>query len=440
MTAAPQGIVNKPKIAIIGTGIAGLTAAYRLQQRASLTVFEAANRIGGHTATVDVNHDGEALAIDTGFIVFNDWTYPRFKQLLSELNVEYQPSSMGFSVTCERTGLEYSGENFATLFAQKRRFFDVKYWRFLIDIVRFNKNALAALEKGELDDNQTLEQFLEQGKYSQQFATHYLVPMASAIWSKSSADSLQMPVRFFAAFFKNHGLLSVNDRPTWHVIKGGSRAYLEPITRGFKSNIRLNAQVTNVRRTEQGVSLQVDGVTQYFDQVIFACHSDQALACLGDASEQERSVLEAIEYQNNDVVLHWDAALLPHKKACWSSWNYRITQGGGDGCWQDKAVLTYDMNLLQGLVSDTTYCVTLNHTAAIDPDKILRTFQYAHPRFTREAVAAQQRWPEINGVNNTWFCGAWWANGFHEDGVVSGERVASALVKQLASAKAAVTK
>ncbi len=431
MTAAPGALAAKPKVAVIGTGISGLIAAYRLRNHAQLTVFEAADRIGGHTATIDVNHRGQSLAIDTGFIVFNDWTYPRFKQLLAELNVAYQPSSMGFSVTCERTGLEYSGENLATLFAQKRRLLDVRYWLFLLDIVRFNKKALAALTAGELDDNQTLSDFLHRNNFSDRFASHYLVPMASAIWSKSSADSLQMPARFFVAFFKNHGLLSVNDRPTWHVLKGGSRAYLQPLTHTFKDAIRVNSAVRDVQRSEQGVSLQVNGQTEHFDQVIFACHSDQALACLADASAQERSVLEAIEYQNNDVVLHWDERLLPRKKQCWSSWNYRITRDGGQGCWQDKAVLTYDMNILQGLPGDTTYCVTLNHTHAIDPDKILGQFQYAHPRFTRQAVAAQQRWSEINGVQNTWFCGAWWANGFHEDGVISGERVAEGLIAQL---------
>lgn len=430
MTAVLPQAPKKPTVAVIGSGISGLTAAYRLRDCAEVTMFEAADRLGGHTATIDVTHAGQSWSIDTGFIVFNDWTYPRFKQLLAELKVDYQASSMGFSVSCERSGLEYSGDNLGTLFAQKRRLMEFQYWRFLLDITRFNQRALTALAAGQLDDEQTLATFLQEEGFNGRFASHYLVPMASAIWSKSSADSLQMPARFFVEFFKNHGLLSVRDRPTWHVIKGGSKQYIEPLTRSFQQRICLNSRVTRLTRLAQGVELEVNGQCQQFDEVILACHSDQALALLGDANHLEQQILSAIEYQENDVVLHFDDSLLPQRKKCWSSWNYRIVKQGDNDFWQDRAVLTYNMNILQGLQSDTTFCVTLNHTAAIDQSKILGQFQYAHPKFTREAVRAQQRWAEINGTRHTWFCGAWWGNGFHEDGVVSAERVVNALIQQ----------
>jgi len=428
MTAIEKTPQVLPKVAIIGTGISGLAAAHYLHKCADLTLFEADSRIGGHTATIDVEHNGERLAVDTGFIVFNDWTYPLFKKLLDDLAVAYQPSFMGFSVSCDKTGLEYSGDNFNTLFAQRRRIVQPNYWRFLLDIVRFNKRALAALAAGELDDNVTLGDFLARENFSGQFISHYLVPMTSAIWSKSSQESLDMPVKFFVSFFKNHGLLSVNDRPTWQVICGGSRAYLEPLSKPFAHRIRKSCPVTSVKRTDREVLLSVNGQLERFDEVIFACHSNQAALMLVDASAAEAAVLKAIPYQENQVVLHCDESLLPKNRCCWSSWNYRITDTSDEHYRQERAVLTYNMNILQGLQSKTTYCVTLNQTDAIKPSKIIGEYRYAHPTFSRQSVAAQNRWHEINGVNRSWFCGAWWGNGFHEDGVASAKKVAEAFI------------
>lgn len=432
MNAVTRGL--RPKVAIIGSGISGLSAAYYLNDVCDITVFEADNRIGGHTATIDVQHDGQSLAIDTGFIVFNDWTYPRFKKLLSECQVSYQPTTMGFSVSCGESGLEYSGEGFNGFFAQRGRLLSLSHWRLLADIMRFNRAAIRALANGELDNHQTLGDFLAGLRLSPNFAKVYLIPMASAIWSKSTAASLAMPARFFVAFFKNHGLLSITNQPQWHVIRGGSRAYLGPLTHKFADRIHVGSPVASVRRTETGVLINVGDQSLEFDQVIFACHSDQALAALAQPTAAEKAVLSAIPYQNNDVVLHWDETLLPRNRACWSSWNYRLTGNGDRWQSQDRAVLTYNMNILQGITSPHTYCVTLNQTEAINPDKILGQFSYAHPTFNQQSVAAQGRWHEINGVDRTWFCGAWWANGFHEDGVDSAWRVATALRQQLTQA------
>ena len=415
-----------PRVAIVGTGISGLTAAYYLHRHYDISVFEADSRIGGHTATIDVEHRGQSLAIDTGFIVFNDWTYPKFKHLLAEIGVEYQPTSMGFSVSCRQSGFEYSGNNLDGFFAQKKRLLSPRHWQLLLDIVRFNRESQQLLAEGKLDDDQTLADLLKALGLNQAFADHYLLPMTSAIWSKSRQASLAMPARFFVAFFKNHGLLSLSHRPQWHVIRGGSRAYLEPLTKTFSDRIYTNSAVSHVERSPNAVHLTVNGEVQVFDQVIFACHSDQALKSLADPSLAEKQVLGAIDYQANDVVLHWDETLLPRNRKCWSSWNY-LKDGSLSGGDNDRAVLTYNMNILQGFDLPTNYCVTLNHTKAIDERKILGQFQYAHPQFTREGIAAQGRWDEVNGVNRTWFCGAWWGNGFHEDGVASACRVVEGL-------------
>ena len=432
-----KGLKKLPKVAVIGSGISGLTAAYYLRGKAEITLFESADKIGGHTATIDVNHHGESLAIDTGFIVFNDWTYPNFKQLLAELEVDYQPTTMGFSVSCRQSGLEYSGNSLSAFFAQKKRWLSVKHWQMLRDIVRFNRESQQLLQHGLLNDEQTLEDLLMQLGMGREFSDYYLLPMTCAIWSKSKQASLSMPARFFVEFFKNHGLLSITHRPQWHVITGGSRQYLAPLTRSFESGIRTSCPVQSVRRSDRGVEIMFfnkkdkDSKSlqkEMFDQVIFACHSDQALRLLGDPSIEEQQVLGAIKYQNNDVVLHWDKRLLPENPRCWSSWNYTIPNRHGE---DTRAVLTYNMNMLQGFDLPTTYCVTLNHTEAIDEDKILGRFQYAHPQFTMDAVNAQNRWPEVNGVKRTWYCGAWWGNGFHEDGVFSAKKVVEAMTNAL---------
>ncbi|WP_444931201.1 NAD(P)/FAD-dependent oxidoreductase [Microbulbifer sp. SSSA002] len=411
------------RIAIVGSGIAGLTAAYLLNRKYDITLFEAQARLGGHTATVDIENDGRRLAVDTGFIVYNDWTYPNFIRLLKELGVQSQPTAMGFSVRCDREGFEYAGNNLNSLFAQRANIVSTGHWRMLWDIVRFNRNALRDWREGRLSETLTLGEYLPANGYSAEFADRYLVPMGSAIWSASVAQMLDFSVSFFVRFFFNHGLLNLVRRPQWRVIKGGSCEYIAPLTRSFTDKIRLSTPIDAVRRCRMGVIVRTaTGEDLTFDAIVFACHSDQALQCLIDPSDRERQLLEAIPYATNSVVLHTDTALLPRYRRSWSSWNYQLC-GGRDAL----PVLTYNMNILQGLDTEKTYCVTLNAEERIDPRLVLGRFEYAHPQFSVAGTCAQQQWERINGVNRTWFCGAYWANGFHEDGVTSALRVAQGL-------------
>lgn len=412
------------RIAVIGGGIAGMMSLYLLQRQHQVVLFEANDYLGGHTATVDIELDGKNLAVDTGFIVFNNWTYPLFNRFLAELSVPFQPTEMSFSVKDEKSGLEYNGNTFATLFAQKRNLFRPSFWAMLSDIVRFNKLGKRLLAENDDDLDLTLGDFLEKYRFGKALRDHYLLPMGAAIWSAGLSDMPSFPVRFFLRFFNNHGLLNVNDRPQWSVICGGSREYVRRLQQKVPADsIRIGQAVQRVHRFEDGVALELpDGSVERFDQVVFACHSDQALKLLGDATPAEQAVLGAIPYQMNDVVLHTDSSLLPKRKAAWASWNYHLSAAASD-----KATLTYNMNILQQLESEQTLCVTLNNTAAIAPDKILRRFQYAHPVFNPYSMDAQQRRAEVNGVNRSWYCGAYWYNGFHEDGVRSAVDVAQAL-------------
>lgn len=411
------------KIAVIGSGISGLACAHYLSSDHEVWVYEANRKIGGHTATVDVQLGTRRYAIDTGFIVFNDWTYPNFIALMDELGVSSKPTGMGFSVRDPQSGLEYSGTNLDTLFAQRRNLFSLPFIGMVRDILRFNREALVDLEAGTIDDSETLGTYLERNTYGEKFIRQYLAAMGSAIWSADCATILDFPVSFFLRFFRNHGLLSVADRPQWRVIEGGSREYLRPLCGRFADRISTgNAVHKVVRNVGRGVTLMMaDGQRLPFDQVVLATHSDQALAMLDQPSSAESEILGAIPYQSNDVVLHTDTRLLPRNPKTWSSWNY--TLGESD----ERAVVTYNMNILQGIQAPETFCVTLNNTAAINPHKVIGQFQYDHPVFSVAGMAAQRRWDEINGVSNTWFCGAYWHNGFHEDGVVSARRVANIL-------------
>ncbi|EAQ97440.2 NAD(P)/FAD-dependent oxidoreductase [Congregibacter litoralis] len=416
-------------IAVIGSGISGLACAHYLSAGHTVSVFETNKRLGGHTATMDVQLGTRRFAIDTGFIVFNDWTYPNFIALMDELGVGSRPTSMGFSVRDEDTGLEYSGTNLDSLFAQRRNLVSPRFLRMVRDILRFNKESLADLERGELAENESLGSYLERKKYSEAFKRDYLIAMGSAIWSSDCASMLDFPVQFFVRFFKNHGLLSVKNRPQWRVIEGGSREYIAPLCRRFEQRIHTGTAISKIRREASGVTLVLEnGTEQRFDQVVIATHSDQALAMLETPSAAEREVLGALPYQSNDVVLHTDKRLLPENRKTWSSWNYRL------GVDESRAVLTYNMNILQGIQASETFCVTLNDTAAINPHKILGRFTYDHPVFSLEGMAAQERWGDINGKQNTWFCGAYWHNGFHEDGVVSALRVSQAVAEQTRNA------
>lgn len=408
------------KIAVIGSGISGLTAAYILSKKHEVSVYEKRGRLGGHTATIDVMNKGEIFSIDTGFIVYNDCTYPSFIKLLDQLKVKTQKTCMGFSVSCEQSGLEYAGNSLNALFAQRKNIFSLSFLIMLKDILRFNKQSVKDLEAGLISEDMTLVEYLKENNYSDGFCKNYLVPMGAAIWSASLSSMNNFPVVFFIRFFHNHGLLSIFNRPQWHVICGGSKSYIEPLTEPFKDNVFLNSDISGVVRHEKGVRLMhANGETSDYDQVVMACHSDQALEMLGDPSNEEKDILGAIKYQNNDVVLHTDESLLPKTSLTWSSWNYRLT--GNENA---LPVLTYNMNILQSIHCGDTFCVTLNSTESIKVETILGQYEYAHPEFNNATVKAQKRWLEINGVNNTWFCGAYWGSGFHEDGVVSALRIA----------------
>ena len=401
------------KIAIIGSGIAGNTLAYHLHQQHDITVFEANDYVGGHTHTHDIALFGQHYQVDTGFIVFNDRTYPNFLQLLQTLNVEWQPSHMSFSVRDERNGLEYNGTTLNSLFAQRSNLFKPSFYRMIRDILRFNKTAIELLEDGS---EITLGDYLAKGQYSEQFIHQYIVPMGSAIWSTDAAQMMQFPARFFVRFFHHHGMLTVNNRPQWRVIKGGSHAYVEKLTADFKSKIKRNTPIESVRRLKNSVKVKpINQAEQSFDYVFFACHSDEALAMLGkDATQAEREVLGTIPYQENTIYLHYDRSLMPKRKLAWAAWNYHITDKP-----TGKVQVTYNMNILQGLQSPEPILVTLNHTDMINPAKVIKRLRYMHPLYTIEGAVAQSRHAEISGHNRTGFAGAYWRNGFHEDGVVS---------------------
>ncbi len=412
------------RIAVIGGGISGMISWYLLQRKHEVQLFEAGSYLGGHTATVDVSVEGKTYAIDTGFIVFNNWTYPLFNKFLAELNVASQPTQMSFSVKKPDTGLEYNGHTLSTLFAQRRNLFRPSFWRMLLDIVKFNKLGKTLLEQNHPDLDLLIDEFLAKHNLGAELRNDYLLPMGAAIWSSGLADMPSFPLRFFLQFFKNHGLLNVADRPQWSVIQGGSREYVRSLLNKLNpEQVKLNSPVKSVHRESDGVRLEfADGRVEVFDQVVFACHSDQALALLADATEAERQVLGGIAYQKNDVILHTDERILPKRKAAWASWNYHLTNAASS-----HATLSYNMNILQGIEAPVTFIVTLNDIQAIDQSKILKRFQYDHPVFNHCTIAAQQRRAEINGVNNSWFCGAYWYNGFHEDGVRSAVDIARAM-------------
>ncbi|HCU53071.1 MAG TPA: FAD-dependent oxidoreductase [Gammaproteobacteria bacterium] len=401
------------RIAIIGTGIAGNVAAWHLNREHDITVFEAGAHIGGHTHTHKVEQAGQPYNVDTGFIVFNDWTYPNFIQLLEQLGVASQPSAMSFSVRAEPSGLEYNGTSLNTLFAQRRNLLRPSFWRMIRDILRFNREAPALLSGSGNDLN--LGDYLAQQRYSREFVDHYIIPMGAAIWSTDPVTMQRFPARFFVRFFHNHGMLSVDRRPQWRVIRGGSARYVERLTAPFRDRIRLNTPVEWIRRLPDRVLVKARGLeTEHFDAVFMACHSDQALRLLADPSPLEQEVLGAIPYQENEAVLHTDTRMLPRSHRAWAAWNYHVLPEA-----RERVALTYNMNILQSLEAPTPFLVTLNHSEAIDPAKVIRRVSYQHPLFTPAGVAAQVRQPDINGPLRTFYCGAYWRNGFHEDGVVS---------------------
>ena len=401
------------RIAIVGTGIAGNVAAYHLNKQHDITVFEKNDYIGGHTHTHTIQNNRTEYAVDSGFIVFNNKTYPLFTQLLKELDVEIQASSMSFSVKCEKTKLEYNGTTINSLFAQRINLLKPSFYKMINDILRFNKESVELLESGQAD--MPLGQFLGKHKYRSQFINHYLIPMGAAVWSADPKQMLDFPAGFFIRFFHNHGMLSIDDRPTWYVIKGGSKEYVKKLTASFQDKIYLDSPVSQIKRNSDHVNIYMQNGQKYcFDKVFIATHSDQAIKLLKDCSALENDILSAIPYQENQAIIHTDKSVLPKRKLAWAAWNYHILKSE-----QNKVALTYNMNILQGLHSKDPFCVTLNNEDAIAADKIIKKINYSHPTFTPEGILAQQRHNEINGVNNTYFCGAYWRYGFHEDGVWS---------------------
>jgi predicted NAD/FAD-binding protein len=405
------------RIAVVGSGVAGLYAAWRLAARHDVTVFEAADYAGGHTHTVDIEYGGRPFAIDTGFIVFNDWTYPNFIAMLQELGVAWQPSNMSFSLRCERSGLEYNGTSVNSLFAQRRNLLRPSFLRMIADILRFNARAKAWLRDTTATDV-TLGEFIAAGGYSKPFVEQYIVPMGRAIWSAEASAMLGFPARFFIGFFDRHGFLNVDDRPVWQTVKGGSREYVRALLAASRAKLRLATPVESIRRLPtHAVVRTTSGNVESFDCVFLACHSDQALALLEAPSPAEQQTLGAMPYASNEAILHTDASLLPRRRLARAAWNYHLLRDP-----QEPVALTYDMNVLQGLEhTPARFLVTLNHRDAIDESRILRSFNYAHPVYTPAGVAAQSRHRELNGAQRTYFCGAYWRSGFHEDGVVSAQ-------------------
>lgn len=406
------------RIAVIGSGIAGLTAAYYLSRKHQVTLFEADKRLGGHTHTVQVEWQGEQSAIDTGFIVFNDRTYPGFIRLIKELGVDYQPTEMSFSVTNPALGLEYNGNNLSSLFAQRSNLVNVGFWRMLMDIVRFNRQVRTAAV--ESPAGTTLGAFLDRQRYGALFIDNYLLPMISAIWSTDLEQTREFPLVFFVRFFENHGLLNLVDRPQWYSIKGGSSRYIEPLSAPFKERIHLATRVESIIREADRVRVVTADQDNDYDEVVLACHGDQALRMLAEATPDEQRILGAFRFTTNDVILHTDQRWLPQKPRARASWNYHLRQPG-----QGRSTVTYYMNRLQCLDRQHDYLVTLNEE--IPAAAVIGRYQYDHPIFDLESISAQEQWSRISGTDRIHYCGAWWHNGFHEDGVQSAVRVCTAL-------------
>lgn len=404
------------RIAIVGGGVSGLVCAHLLQRDHELVVFEATDRAGGHANTVHVETDTRAYDLDTGFVVFNDRNYPGFERLLGELGVSTQPSRMSFGVS-DGMHFEYNGASPNGLFATRGNLFAPAFHRMIADLVRFNRDARRLLAS---EEDLPLGEWLSQQRYSRMFVERLIVPQTSAVWSADPAQMWSFPARFLVEFFENHGMLGFRSRPRWRTIIGGSGNYVQALTRPWRERLRLSTPVTGISRHPDHVTVSSRGCEpERFDAVVIATHSDQALALLADPSERERELLGAIPYQQNEVVLHTDRSLLPRRRRAWASWNFHL----GDGA-QGRCTVTYHLNRLQSLRADREFCVTLNRTEAIDPERIIWKTRYAHPLYTPAGVAAQSRHREISGRNRTHYCGAYWGWGFHEDGVQSALRVA----------------
>ncbi len=408
------------RVAVIGAGVAGLVAARALDDLADVTVFEKANYAGGHTHTHSIDLQGQTYRVDSGFIVCNAVNYPQFTRMLEQLRVPLQDTEMSFSAHNIATGLEYNAATIRTLFCQKRNLVKPAFWRMLTDIRRFYQQAPALLNSK--DPGPSTGEYLHDGGYSKSFIDNHLIPMASALWSSPPDQVLDFPMRYMVQFFHHHQMLQISARPQWRVVQGGSASYVEALLKNLRGTVQLNTAVNQVTRDGESVELSTSNGTWRGDQVIFACHSDQALALLDAPSQRERELLGAIGYQLNETVLHTDESLLPQRRQAWAAWNARVDPNAGNQC-----TVTYNMNILQKLDAPVTFCVTLNQTDLIKPEKVLATMQYQHPVYTHQAVAAQEQLGNLNGHQRSYFCGAWHGWGFHEDGVVSGLKAAESV-------------
>jgi predicted NAD/FAD-binding protein len=408
---------RRTRIAVVGGGVSGLVAAHLLQPAHDVTVFEAGAYAGGHTNTITVETARGPLAVDTGFIVFNDRNYPRFVALLAELGVASQPSDMSFGVS--DGDFEYASTSPNGLYAKRAHLLSPAFQRMVADVPRFQRRARALLSAPE---EPTLREWLATLGVSDAFVERVIVPQAAAVWSADPEQMWTFPARFLVEFFDNHGMLGLRGRPAWRTVAGGSKRYVEALTAPFADRIRLATPVRSIERFEDRVEVTpAGGEPETFDEVVIAAHADQALALLADPTPAEREILGAFPYQANEAVLHTDRSLLPRRRRAWASWNAHLGAESG------RAAVTYHMNRLQSLDADEEYCVTLNRTEAIDPDRIIRRIAYAHPVYTVAGQAAQRRYDEVGGRNRTHYCGAYWGWGFHEDGVASAHRAAAAL-------------
>jgi len=415
--------INRQRIAVVGAGISGLASAWLLSRRYDVTLFEAGNYLGGHTNTVDVTVDGCTHPVDTGFLVFNERTYPNLIAMFALLGVDSVATEMSFAVSLRKPELEWAGSNLATVFGQKRNLLRPAFWRMLGDILRFNRESTAWLLTHP-GDSRSLGEFLDAGGYSREFADWYLLPMAAAIWSCPTGQMRAMPLGPFVRFCNNHGLLQIFDRPAWRTVSGGARTYVRKLAEQL-DDVRVACPVSAVTREAAGLRVTHARGSDHYDQVVMACHSDQSLAILGyTASDAQREVLAAIRYQPNRAILHTDPALLPRQRSLWSAWNYFAGEGAPG---EQPVGVSYLINKLQPLPFSTPVVVTLNPVSEPAPDKILAEFDYAHPVFDAAAIAAQERLPEVQGENGIWLAGAWGSYGFHEDGLKSALRVANAL-------------
>ena len=399
------------KIAIVGSGISGNTIAHLLHKKHNITLFEKNNRIGGHSHTHNIEINGSPISVDTGFIVFNKKTYPLFSSLLSELDVAHEDSKMSFSVFSKKTGLEYNGTSLNTLFSQRRNIFNPKFIKMIFEILRFNKESLGLLTTSK---ELSLGDYLAKNTYSDYFLKNYILPMGSAIWSSNLETMIKFPAKFFVTFLHNHGMLNINNRPQWLTISNGSKSYVQKLCYPFIDNIRLNSNIKFIERKSNKVIVHSKYGSENFDYIFMACHSNEALAILKDASNNEKEILGAIPYTNNEVYLHTDSSIMPKYKLSWAAWNYNI-----DSKESEPITLTYNMNILQNIKIETPVLVTLNPKGCIDPKKIIKKLNYAHPTFSIDSINAQKKHHIISGINRTFFAGAYWGNGFHEDGVKS---------------------